>query len=116
MVNIAHLLKIEGGVYFGFGPVFLGYSAQTWSSELVVALPFVPVLHFLQSVTDQRTRCGKHPTAFRTAIAAKSFGREPYKSPRDEGNPYQVSAEKKREGRTATVAVRTAGGAYPRSS
>src|ERR1700722_8337793 len=50
-------------------------------SELAVALAFVPKLHFLYRVTDQRTRCGKPPPASRAAVAAKRCVRDPYDSP-----------------------------------
>ena len=56
------------------------------SSELAVALAFVPSLHFLYRVTDQRTRSGEHPTAFRATVTAKSCGRDPYDSSRHEAN------------------------------
>jgi len=66
------------------------------SSELAVALAFVLLLQFVNRVTDQRTRSGKHPTAFRTAVTAKRFGRDPNDFPRHEAMYTKRLRERKR--------------------
>jgi len=47
-------------------------------SKLAVALIFVPSLHFLYCVTDERAGSREHPTAFRAAVACKTLFLNPY--------------------------------------